>query len=70
MIHKDASFLSGGGTFVREFVLTICILKTNFHMYLVLTFDLSGNLRPEMLGADHYIAHMEIVSNVLMMTSY
>ena len=64
MIPEDARLHKGIETFVREFALTLCILKTNFHLYLVLTFDLPVNLRPEMLVADHYIAHMEIVSNV------
>ena len=49
---------------VREFVLTLCILKTNFHLYLFLGFDLSLNFRPEMLVADRYITRLKIVANV------
>ena len=64
MPPEDVSFLPGSETFVREFVLTLCIVKSNSHLYLVFAFDLSGNLRSARLVTDHYIAHLEIVSNV------
>ena len=64
MIPEDPRFLLGRGTFLRYSIQTFCILKTNLHLYLVLTFELSHNSPPVRLVTDHYIVYLQVVSNV------